>query len=879
MFYVNKLSLKKVVAILAFIFAVAMFFPCKSSFAIDRNNWMKEIMDDTKISWMTIPGTHDSTTFNVKCSTWGSLVESGATCQSLNIENQLASGIRAFDLRYKWENNDFYLYHGQDSYECKCLDLNGNHLTLSTVFQKFRTFLDAHPGEFIIANVQKETGDYNSEELTKVLNTYNVTSVSFSSTTVGSVRGKIVNGSSFMQNIPGSSEYNRWEGTVDQKVADLKSVFSKAPSIQKYYSSTIAQLCICTNLSWRKSSLTTWPKDYAEDVQKGFFSSNPFESYGQKAYGVILYDFPTTTILDWTISANDWAEPITCTIKFNTGKGSAVSNKTITEGNLVTKPDDPLLASYTFSGWYKDADYKTEWNFLTDKAKDATTTLYAKWTPVNYSIKYEGVDGASNQNASKTVYNIESETYTLKDAVKSGWTFKGWYNSAGKQVTKITKGETGDITLTARWEIKNYKITYNNLDGAINPNTITNYTVTSDSIELKDPTKEHYLFGGWYNTNNKKVTEIPKGSTGDCVLTAKWTPEEYSITYDNVTAKENPNKITSYNVETSTITLANPKRSGYVFLGWYDQTGKKVGKIQKGSFGNLTLSAKWSTNVHTVTYKGVDGATNPNIVTEFSVESDTFELKDASKKGYVFDGWYDEKGFLVTQIEKGTDNDVILIAKWTPVEYTINYSNVDNATNPNTVNTFTVETATITLKDCKKNGYRFDGWYEKDGTSTGKWGNRVTEIKKGTTSNVILYAKWTQTVSMKRLYNPYTGEHFYTSDEREFDNLVALSWKDEGIGWTAPATSKTPVYRLYNPNSGDHHYTTSASERDTLKKAGWNYEGIGWYSDDDKGQALYRQYNPNALTGTHNYTTSKAENDKLVKLGWRAEGISWYGIK
>lgn len=135
-----------------------------------------------------------------------------------------------------------------------------------------------------------------------------------------------------------------------------------------------------------------------------------------------------------------------------------------------------------------------------------------------------------------------------------------------------------------------------------------------------------------------------------------------------------------------------------------------------------------------------------------------------------------------------------------------------------------------------------------------------------------------ETVDMYRLYNRNTGEHFYTANVGERNQLIAGGWKDEGIGWVAPKTSSTPVYRLNNPNSHDHHYTVNPAEKDLLVKAGWNYEGIGWYSDDSKRVPLYRQYNPNAKTGNHNYTTNPAENDFLVANGWKAESIGWYGV-
>ena len=136
-------------------------------------------------------------------------------------------------------------------------------------------------------------------------------------------------------------------------------------------------------------------------------------------------------------------------------------------------------------------------------------------------------------------------------------------------------------------------------------------------------------------------------------------------------------------------------------------------------------------------------------------------------------------------------------------------------------------------------------------------------------------------VTMYRLYNRWTGEHFYTSSTTEKDNLVKKGWSYEGVGWNAPSTSSKPVYRLYNGYvaGGDHHYTMDSNERDSLINRGWSDEGIGWYSDPNQGVPLYRQYNPYAKTGTHNYSTSKSENDNLVKKGWRAEGVSWYGLK
>lgn len=166
-------------------------------------------------------------------------------------------------------------------------------------------------------------------------------------------------------------------------------------------------------------------------------------------------------------------------------------------------------------------------------------------------------------------------------------------------------------------------------------------------------------------------------------------------------------------------------------------------------------------------------------------------------------------------------------------------------------------------------------------------GNQITARKTGRTklrarigthvNTANLYVEEEGVRKMNRLYNPNSGEHFFTASDSERDNLVKLGWHDEGEGWYAPLASSVPVYRLYNPNAGEHHYTYDVKERNTLIKAGWNYEGIGWYSDPAETVPLYRVYNPNAKANNHHYTTDMKERDTLLNLGWHNEQIGWYG--
>lgn len=130
-----------------------------------------------------------------------------------------------------------------------------------------------------------------------------------------------------------------------------------------------------------------------------------------------------------------------------------------------------------------------------------------------------------------------------------------------------------------------------------------------------------------------------------------------------------------------------------------------------------------------------------------------------------------------------------------------------------------------------------------------------------------------------RLYNPNSGEHYFTMNGNERDHLVQLGWRNEACDWKAsPAEGGVPVYCLYNPNAGDHHYTIGVKERDYLLTVGWKEGYIAFYTQDYSSIPVYRLYNPNAKkAGAHHYTTDQNERAALTKLGWIDEVIGWYG--
>ena len=158
---------------------------------------------------------------------------------------------------------------------------------------------------------------------------------------------------------------------------------------------------------------------------------------------------------------------------------------------------------------------------------------------------------------------------------------------------------------------------------------------------------------------------------------------------------------------------------------------------------------------------------------------------------------------------------------------------------------------------------------EPDGTGADDYGESGT------------YANKDGYIALFRIYNPNSGEHFYTTNVAERRSLIGEhGWRGEGIIGYFPAKASidiVPIFRFYNPNTGDHHYASDPDEIRNVIIAGWTAEGPSFCSrKEGTGIPIYRLYNPNAVTGTHHYTSDKAEKDYLVSLGWRDEGISWY---
>ena len=281
------------------------------------------------------------------------------------------------------------------------------------------------------------------------------------------------------------------------------------------------------------------------------------------------------------------------TVTFDANNGTGTMNpQTFTSGVAQALTANAFTRNgYTFKEWNTQADGSG--TSYADGAQVTLTenlTLYAQWTPTNYTITYD-LDGGTNDSANPTSYTVE-DSITLKAPTKTGYTFNGW-TLDGKTITEI-KDLTGDITLIATWTPITYSITYN-LDGGSATNPIS-YTIETESFTLNNPVKDGYTFTGWTGTDLTAETQtvtINQGSTGDRTYTANYTQNQQE---QQEQEQEQESQITLSALEVSITGADNPYTTeGESFTSTY--TANVAGTYSDGTSKTLTAndySLEWT---------------------------------------------------------------------------------------------------------------------------------------------------------------------------------------------------------------------------------------------------------------------------------------------
>lgn len=335
-----------------------------------------------------------------------------------------------------------------------------------------------------------------------------------------------------------------------------------------------------------------------------------------------------------------------------------------------------------------------------------------------HSINYIANGGTIAANAPKTFVSGDLPI-TLPVPTRAGYEFGGWFLSSdfsGAAQTTIPAGTNNNVYVYAKW-IKTYNITYH-LGGGINAeDNPTEFNERTLPLTLKAPTRDGFTFGGWYQNpaySGNQMTTIDAGTEKNVSLWAKWNAIEYSVSYVLNGGTNSDQNVAKYSILDTPVKLYNPTRDGYLFEGWFassDFSGERMTYLSKDNLGDVTLHAKWSL-AYTITYNtngGFNDGRNPSVFTE---NTETFTLFEAEKVNYSFLGWFDNEeltGTPITQIAKGTKNNIVLWAKWSSTQITVTFNPNGGGVSPLTK--VVKKGGTYgELPTPTKAGYTFNGW-------------------------------------------------------------------------------------------------------------------------------------------------------------------------
>lgn len=343
-----------------------------------------------------------------------------------------------------------------------------------------------------------------------------------------------------------------------------------------------------------------------------------------------------------TIIAKWVANPVKLTIDLCDGSEPEVRNLKFED---ITNVAIPTREGYTFKGWELSSGNSQVNQSATDDTLvimgTEDTVIKAKWKANKYTLTLEANGGTLTSTNIEVTY--DSEYGTLEVPVKTGYTFKGWYDSLTfeNEITNTTKvKKTEDHTIYAKWEVNKYTLTFN-YDGGTGSETTREVTYDKSIGILPTTEKEGNTFLGWY-IEDKIITDgyIYKIDS-DKEIVAKWSVNQYSLTI-------NPNGGTyAGSVATTTqivdygsqIALEVPTKMGYSFNGW-DITGEATIDSNNLTMGasDVELTAKWKLATGKLTIKYEDGITEDKEYQDLAY-LDTVEVEDPEREGYTFTGW------------------------------------------------------------------------------------------------------------------------------------------------------------------------------------------------------------------------------------------------
>ncbi len=415
-----------------------------------------------------------------------------------------------------------------------------------------------------------------------------------------------------------------------------------------------------------------------------------------------------------------------------------------------------LASQYKCLEWVRNNGYKNiQCQYLVNSAD--SETVYNRCVEWNFDVSFN--IGSTNTKEWIDRYHaagLKVSSYTFNQ-YQTAETLQKWIDLGVDYVT-CDKLVEGDVTLPDYEALNNlprYKVQFLDHDGTVLLETTVRQG--NSAASPLDPKRTGYEFAGW----DKAFTNV----TSDLVINATYNLAVYNIIY-------NDNMI--FTEETSWVTKAEFVNEFY--QDWFDWFTARAGLTSGITKNGDTITVKTSAGTATFAsaeelkgldiyavektiaqfvYKPIEGKNSADHV--FEVNNDYFLQTEPYRSKYqdlnryflnVINTSYSSYSSTYTPNSAGKVQIFFRFHQWQkgtnipafdalPKKYNVTISDV-KPTMPTTHLTYTFEESfTLDAPTCE--GYTFAGWYLDQACSDDK---RFTSVEKGTTGDIILFAKW-----------------------------------------------------------------------------------------------------------------------------------------
>jgi uncharacterized repeat protein (TIGR02543 family) len=412
------------------------------------------------------------------------------------------------------------------------------------------------------------------------------------------------------------------------------------------------------------------------------------------------------------------ADATTFEVTFDAMGGSAVESRTVTLGEAVAAPADPVREGFVFGGWYLDQDYDIPYDFINPIT--GNLTLYARWRTEDEPPLITLTFDANGGSAVTPIVAEAGSTITAPSApTKEGYTFGGWYlDAAFTSAFVFDEMPATSTTLYAKWMEEAAAIV--TITFHTNGGSIVNAIVAEAGDPIgppSEPTKDDYVFGGWYlDASFQTPWTVPSTMPQtDLDIYAKWV-EPADLVY-TVTFVTNGGSYLEPVIQSKGQAIpapVDPVRDGYVFAGWYlDSNLTTMYSFQSQPTNDVTLYAAW-TEDHAgqirISFETFDGTP----IEDMWVEPGVYTLYPTNTylEGHVFFAWY-YNAALTSRAPLGNTltSDITLYAKYEAVDQVVVFSFDSNGGSAIPDVWQAAGRMIDPPEDPIRTGYVFNGWY------------------------------------------------------------------------------------------------------------------------------------------------------------------------